>query len=493
MVGDGLADVPVLLRRPGGVELLELEPGVDDGLQQVQRPEHVRRDGLVRPVPRLADVRLGAEVEDVRPIGRGVLQLANEVVDRRAVGEVREVDLEPVAQVADVVQRAARGRADERVHRRAELDERVRQVRAHEAVGARDENGAAVVDVPELAAEVVERGACPESVVRHGPYASASMSKRTDSSGLGSLGSAALTATSLIVVSGFAALVGVLIAREFGRTDETDGFFAAYGVFVVVVTAAQAIRVAVLPSLARAREARTARVARRPALRPRSRWSARRSSSSRCSPRIGSRTCSRETARRWRAKPARTRSSWVVPAAVAHLFIGLAASTFAALDDYATPAARVRGRQRCRPRLHRHAHGLGRDRRRVARDGRQRRGRRSLIPLVVLAWRAHRTSMPASAARPAGEPLRHRLGTVSRGGSHPALAPARVCRVAPVRRAPRLGCGDELRLRVPRRDDARRHHRVLDRARLVGAAVSHRAHPGCGRPARRRCDRGSRS
>ena len=77
------------------------------------------------------------------------------------------------------------------------------------------------------------------------------MPKRTDSSDLGSLGSAALTATSLIIVSGFAALVGILIAREFGITDETDGFFAAYGVFVVIVTAAQAIRVAVLPSLAR--------------------------------------------------------------------------------------------------------------------------------------------------------------------------------------------------------------------------------------------------
>jgi peptidoglycan biosynthesis protein MviN/MurJ (putative lipid II flippase) len=31
------------------------------------------------------------------------------------------------------------------------------------------------------------------------------------------------------------------------------------------------------------------------------------------------------------------------------------------------------------------------------------------IPLIVLAWRAQRTSMPASATRPAGEPLRHRL------------------------------------------------------------------------------------
>ncbi|MFO7573295.1 MAG: hypothetical protein R6W48_11955 [Gaiellaceae bacterium] len=75
------------------------------------------------------------------------------------------------------------------------------------------------------------------------------MSKRTDSPGLGSLGSAALTAASLLVVTGFAGIVGIVIAREFGRTEETDGFFAAYGVFVVVVLAAQAIRIAVIPAL----------------------------------------------------------------------------------------------------------------------------------------------------------------------------------------------------------------------------------------------------
>ena len=42
--------------------------------------------------------------------------------------------------------------------------------------------------------------------------------------------------------TGFAAVVGVVIAREFGRTEETDGFFAAYGVFIVIVLASQAIR-----------------------------------------------------------------------------------------------------------------------------------------------------------------------------------------------------------------------------------------------------------
>ncbi|HXF97025.1 MAG TPA: hypothetical protein VNJ46_00245, partial [Gaiellaceae bacterium] len=82
------------------------------------------------------------------------------------------------------------------------------------------------------------------------------MRKRTDPSGAGSLARAALTGLSTLVVSLTAAIVGVVIAREFGRTQETDGFFAAYGVFIVVVLAAQAIRVAVLPGLARARAER---------------------------------------------------------------------------------------------------------------------------------------------------------------------------------------------------------------------------------------------
>ena len=40
------------------------------------------------------------------------------------------------------------------MHVGAERDERVRQVRAHEAVGARDEDGATVVDVAQLRAEL---------------------------------------------------------------------------------------------------------------------------------------------------------------------------------------------------------------------------------------------------------------------------------------------------------------------------------------------------
>ena len=156
MMRDGLVDVAVLLRRAGRVELLELEAVVDDRLEQVERAERVRHDGLVRPVPRLADVSLRAEVEDVRLVRR-LAKLAHEVVDRRLVRQVGEVHLQPVAQVRDVVQRAARRCADEGVHMSAELDERVREMRAHEAVRAGHEHGPVLVVLGELPAELRER------------------------------------------------------------------------------------------------------------------------------------------------------------------------------------------------------------------------------------------------------------------------------------------------------------------------------------------------
>jgi hypothetical protein len=77
--------------------------------------------------------------------------------------------------------------------------------------------------------------------------------KRTDSTGLGSLATGAVTALALAVQTGLAAVVGVIIARDLGRTAETDGFFAAYGVFVVILLMGNAIRVTMLPSFARAR------------------------------------------------------------------------------------------------------------------------------------------------------------------------------------------------------------------------------------------------
>lgn len=77
--------------------------------------------------------------------------------------------------------------------------------------------------------------------------------KRTASTASGSLGSGAVTAAGLAVQQALAAVVGVVIARELGRTGETDGFFAAYGVYLVLAIAATAARVVLLPPLARAR------------------------------------------------------------------------------------------------------------------------------------------------------------------------------------------------------------------------------------------------
>ncbi len=58
-----------------------------------------------------------------------------------------------------------RGRAHEGDHVGAELDERVGQVRAHEAVGAGDERRAPGVGVTEVTAQILERVGCPISVV----------------------------------------------------------------------------------------------------------------------------------------------------------------------------------------------------------------------------------------------------------------------------------------------------------------------------------------
>jgi O-antigen/teichoic acid export membrane protein len=82
------------------------------------------------------------------------------------------------------------------------------------------------------------------------------VAKRTASVGLGSLATGAVTALAIAVQTGLAAVVGVVIARELGRTAETDGFFAAYGLFIVLALAANALRVTLLPRLARARDGR---------------------------------------------------------------------------------------------------------------------------------------------------------------------------------------------------------------------------------------------
>jgi hypothetical protein len=108
-------------------------------------------------------VRLRAEVEDVRLVGR-LEQFPNEVVDRRLVREVGEVHLDVLAQAADVVQCAARRRAHEGVDVRIEVDQRLRQVGAHEAVGAGDETRPTREELAVVVAQFGERVVRPGGV-----------------------------------------------------------------------------------------------------------------------------------------------------------------------------------------------------------------------------------------------------------------------------------------------------------------------------------------
>src|SRR5918994_787128 len=253
VVRDRLAHVPVLLRGSGRVELLQLQPPVDDRLEQVQRPDRVRHHRLVGPVPRLTHVRLRAQMEDVRLVRRRVPQLLDQVVDRRAVGQVGELHPQPVAQVRNVVQCPTRRRAHEGGDVGAQLDQRVGDVRPHDPVRPGAQHGAPAVDVRELATQVGDGVVGPGLIVGHRAYASRAVRKPSASPRRSALASGVLTAMSIAVVTGLSAAVGVVIARKIGRGVETDGFFAAYGVFLVLVLAASAVRAAVLPRLARAR------------------------------------------------------------------------------------------------------------------------------------------------------------------------------------------------------------------------------------------------
>jgi hypothetical protein len=145
------------------------------------------------------------------------------------------------------------------------------------------------------------------------------------------------TAVSLATVTGLAAVVGVIIAREFGRGAETDGFFAGYGVFIVVVLIATGFRTVALPALARAQaDGRLAHetlgwalalaVLGLPALLlglAAPGWVA------------GLLTGDLPDAARETAADV---LPWMLPAAVCQLYAALAASALAALDDYGTAA-----------------------------------------------------------------------------------------------------------------------------------------------------------
>jgi hypothetical protein len=65
--------------------------------------------------------------------------------------------------------------------------------------------------------------------------------------------SGVLTGLAQVVLALSAAGAGALLAQKFGRGAETDGFLAAYGVYLLLVLAAQAFRLVVVPDLTRAR------------------------------------------------------------------------------------------------------------------------------------------------------------------------------------------------------------------------------------------------
>lgn len=243
------------------------------------------------------------------------------------------------------------------------------------------------------------------------------MSKGTDRPGLGSLGSGAVTAAALVVQTGLAAVVGIVLAREFGRGPETDGFFAAYGVFVVLVLAATAIRLTVLPALARARSARrlggetmgyalALAVVAVPGLL---------AVLLAAGPIAGLLTGDRSGLARDTAADA---LPWLVVAAVCQLYAGLAASALAALDDYRSAALGYALGS---------VVGLAFILLRVGPDGIDAlpwgmalNGAVALaVPVAVLARRAAREEMPRAGARPTGVSPGRRLAELGRGVALP--------------------------------------------------------------------------
>src|SRR5215208_3273237 len=66
------------------------------------------------------------------------------------------------------------------------------------------------------------------------------------------LRSGVATGASILTGSAAAAIAGAYLAHKFGRDAQTDGFLAAYGVYLVIVLAAQAFRLVIVPDLTRA-------------------------------------------------------------------------------------------------------------------------------------------------------------------------------------------------------------------------------------------------
>jgi hypothetical protein len=130
-------------------------------------------------------------------------------------------------------------------------------------------------------------------------------------------------------------VAGAILSRKFGHGVETDGFFAAYAVYIALVLVANALRVVVLPGFARAQ------------------------AGGRLGTEVGSWGAALSAvvvpvlvvalaAPHWVAglltggsaaqHQAALLIPWLLPAAAAQIYAGIAASALAALDDYGTAA-----------------------------------------------------------------------------------------------------------------------------------------------------------
>lgn len=155
------------------------------------------------------------------------------------------------------------------------------------------------------------------------------------SRGRGTVSSGVLTGISTAIVSGTAAVAGVILSRKFGHGVKTDGFFAAYQLYLAVVLVASVVRIVALPRLVRART--DARLGAETGV-----WI-----SAVAGPLLvvvvlaiawphglaGALTA-RAAARPFTAQLL----PWVIASSAAQVIGGLVASALAALDDYATAA-----------------------------------------------------------------------------------------------------------------------------------------------------------
>src|SRR5690348_10785187 len=153
--------------------------------------------------------------------------------------------------------------------------------------------------------------------------------------GRGAVRSGLLTGISTAAVSGSAAVLGIILSRKFGHGVKTDGFFAAYGVYLALVLVASTLRVIVLPRFVSAQAA--GRLAHEVGI-----WTVSLAgplgavlvSSIAWPHAIASALTSSPRA----SDQAAVLLPWIVPSAVAQIYGGLVASGLAALDDYGSAA-----------------------------------------------------------------------------------------------------------------------------------------------------------